>query len=124
MTYQRGDLIFSRNGQPGMVMDRKPVDQSLIVQQHGEDYEKSRKYGYVNGLSPAERQDYQVAIDEARKESSPNLRVESLRKKITDLQFDPSRQVLKRYLEAEMAHIINSENIRVDQYEVDEGKIF
>lgn len=124
MSYQLGDIVFSRNGKPGVVLDRNAVDQSLVVQEEGEEYENSRKYGYINGLSPSERRDYQVIIDEARQHKSADLRVETLRKKIEEMKFDPSKHVLRRYLESEMGHIINSEGVKVETYTVEESKLF
>lgn len=124
MSYQIGDRVFTRDGRPALVVGRNENTESLVLEEHGEKFEKTRKYGYINGLSPEERKDYKTVIDEARKHESADMRVQVLQQRIEAMRADPSRQVLRRYLESEMTHIINSEGVKLDRYEIEQHKIF
>ncbi len=124
MAFQVGDLIFNRSGEPGLIKARDPRTEELTVARRGEELDKAKKYGYINGLGPNERKDYQVIIDEVRQEDKPMERILKLQERIQEIQGDPRKQVLKRYLESEMAHIMNSNGIRLDTYNIDERKLF
>lgn len=124
MAFQIGDLIFNRSGEPGLVKARDPKTEELTVARRGKEFDQSKKYGYINGLGPNERQDYQVIIDEVRQADKPMERIMKLKERIDEIQNDPKKQVLKRYLESEMAHIMNSNGISLDTYNIDERKLF
>lgn len=118
LSYQLGDFIFSRQGTPGLIVDRRPADRSIEVKEEGQAFEKARTYGYINGLSPKDRNDYQVIIDQNREQKTPYDRVLHLQEKINDLKGDPQKLILQRYLESELAHIMNSDGVRLVSYEV------
>jgi hypothetical protein len=124
LSYQVGDLLFSRNGLPGLVTGRDRDRQTLLVKPRGEEFEKARKFGYVNGMSPEQRQDYRVIIAESRERKEPAKRVDFLQEKIKEIENDPKKNVLQRYLESEMAHIINSQGVKLPYYEVKNDKLY
>ncbi len=117
-----GDTFFSREGRPGVVFGRDQKTDRLMVEQEGERYEKSRRYGFINGLSPTERQEFEAIIDETRGAPNAKDRMIRLQGKIEELQVDPKKQVLSRYLEGELSHLMYSESIHPQVYKVDEDK--
>ena len=122
MSLKVGDTFFSRNGQPGVVVGRNPKTDRLEVEREGPRYEKARSYGFINGLSPAERKDFEAIVEEARQSSNPKERLAKLQSKVEESQMDPKRQVVSRYLEGEISHLMHSESIHPQVFEVDEDK--
>ena len=123
MRFQPGDIIFSRNGRPAVVTGRKETGH-VEVERAGEKFEKSRKFGFANGLKPQDRQEYERVIRESREEEAPENRVSKIKAKVDEIGLDPKNWVLKRYLQGEMSYIMNSENVHPTTFVVDEKKIF
>ncbi len=122
VTLRVGDSIFNRDGAPGFVIKRDPEKQTLDVAQRGPEWEKGRRYGFINGLEPQQRQEFEQVIDEVRQLKDSRERVDLLHQKIEVLKDDPRRNILTRYLQGEMAHIMNSEGISPRIYTIDENK--
>ncbi|MCX6131258.1 MAG: hypothetical protein NTX25_19635 [Proteobacteria bacterium] len=118
-----GDSFFNREGYPGFITGRDKASSALIVEKEGENFERSRRLGYVNGLNPQEREKYDSIMSEMRKRPEAVDRVNWLHDKLDTLSQDPKQQVLTRYLEGEMAHIMNSEGISPRSYTLDETKV-
>lgn len=122
MVLRVGDALFTRDGTAGFVAKRDPEKQTLDIARSGPEYEKGRRYGFINGLEPSVRKEFEEVIDKARELDEPKERVDFLHKQIEVLKEDPRRGVLTRYLQGEMAHIMNSEGITPRIYTVDENK--
>ena len=115
-----GDNYFARDGRPGVVVDRDPKSGKLVVENQGEQFDKSRSYGYINGLSQTERQEFRKIIDQAREKEDPEERISTLQRQIEELQVDPKKQALTRYLEGELSHLMYTEAVFPRTYKVDE----
>ena len=122
MVSRIGDSLFNRNGNSGFVVARDPNKQTLDVAQSGPEWEKGRRYGFINGMEHEQRKEFEAVIDEVRKFDDSKERVDFLHKQIETLKEDPKRGVLTRYLQGEMAHIMNSEGISPRIYTIDEEK--
>ncbi len=118
-----GDSYFNRDGHPGVVKGRDPKSAALEIETEGEEFEKTRAIGYINGLKPAERQEFQSIIKTMREKTGAAERVSWLQGQIETLQEDPKRHVLTRYLESEMSHVMNSAGINPRSYRIDETKV-
>ncbi len=118
-----GDTLFNRSGDPGIVISKDPANGDLTVQKKGKNYEDSRKVGFINGLPPEQKSEYDSVIVDIRQEKKPIKRLEALTSKIEELNKDPRNFLLSKYLTAEKAHIINSDKIRLDSYKVGEDDI-
>jgi hypothetical protein len=118
-----GDSFFNRSGQPGVMIGRDQQTEALQIEREGPRFEKARTYGYINGLNPQERQEFEGIIDAMREKPKAIERVEWLQGQIDTMKIDPRRQVLTRYLEGELAHIMNSEGIYPRTYSVEESKV-
>ena len=122
MVSRVGDSLFRRDGTAGFVAGRDPSKETLQIAIAGPEYEKGRRYGFINGLEPSQRQDFEQIIDQMRERSESRERVDFLHDQIETLKQDPKRGVLTRYLQGEMAHIMNSEGIAPRIYSIDETK--
>ena len=118
-----GDIVYGPGGKPGIVQKRDSLTGKLTVENQGPEYQKARKYGFINGLPGPERAQYQAIIDKVREHEDPKMRISALSTQIDELKDDPRNHRLVRYLESEMAHIMFSEEISPRTYKLDEEKI-
>lgn len=118
-----GDTYFNRDGYVGIVKERDPKNGSLVVEREGEAFEKTRAIGYINGLQPEERQEFQRIVSTMREKKDALERVNWLQGQIETMQEDPKKHVLTRYLESEMSHVMNSAGINPRSYRIDETKV-
>ncbi len=123
MGFKIGDSYFNRDGYPGVILARDQKTDQLIVEKDGPNFNKTRNIGYINGLSPQERGEFESIITKVREEKDPRERVAMLQGVVEQLQNDPKKQVLSRYLEGEMSHIMNSEGISPRIFKIDETKL-
>lgn len=122
MVLRIGDTYFNKDGVPGTITGRDPKKGTLTVEREGETFEKNRRYGIVNGLESEDRQVYQSVMDQMKEKPEVTERVNFLHQTIEQIKEDPKKVVLSRYLEGELAHIMNSEGIYPRVYKVDETK--
>ena len=122
MRFSVGDMMFSREGRPAVVIGREPTGH-VIAERKGEKFEKARKLGFINGLAPNQRSKFVEIVKEAKEKAAPEERVQHIQERVNELQTDPKNWVLKRYLESEMAYIMNSEGIHPNTFVFDETDI-
>jgi hypothetical protein len=123
MGFKVGDNYFNRDGYPGVIVGRDQKTEALIVEKEGPNFDKARNIGYINGLSHQERGEFETIITEMREKKDPRERVAFMQNLVEEMRSDPRKQVLTRYLEGEMAHIMNSEGISPRIYKVDDSKL-
>ena len=119
MRFNPGDMIFTRDGRPGLITGRRDTGH-VIFETRGEKLDKARKHGLVNGLKVEERQEFDAIIKEARQEELPENRLQKLQQKVEEMGVDPKKWALKRYLSGEMSYIMSSEGVHPQNYEIDE----
>ncbi len=122
MQINRGDIVFSSLGRPGVVLDRDNVTRKLTVENQGEKYQVARQYGFINGLSVQERERFYQIMDNIKSQEDPKLRVSAMASQIQELEQDPRNQSLVRYLKAEQAHIMFTKGIEPRVFNIDEVK--
>ena len=122
MRFEVGDMIFTRDGRPAVVTGRKETGH-VIVENKGDTFEKTRKFGFSNGLNPKERTEYQKIVKDARQEEAPEDRVSKIKARVDQIGLDPKNWVLKRYLQGEMSYIMNSEGVHPQTFVLDERNI-
>lgn len=123
MGFKVGDRYFNRDGYPGVILGRDQKTEALIVEKEGPNFDKARNIGYINGLNPQERGEFEKIITEVREKKDPRERVAMLQSAVEQIRDDPRKHVLTRYLEGEMSHIMNTEGINPRIYTVDESKL-
>ena len=124
MSIRVGDAVFLRAGQPAMVRERDPVTGQLQLDTSVKAVQTDMRHGYLNGIEPEQRDALYGLLDEVKGQSEdPEQRVELLRAKLTELEKLPQNYVLARYVRAELAHLMNTHDIRPRLYGVGEDKI-
>lgn len=120
MSLKVGDTFFDTHGRPATVVERNPKENHLVVEREGERFEAARKKGFINGLSIAQREQYDEILKEIREEEEePEGQVKLLQEKIDELSNDPRNHVVTRYLRSQLGHVLNSEKINPRVYKVD-----
>lgn len=122
MVLRIGDTYFNKDGVPGTVTARDPKKGTLTVEREGETFDKNRRYGFINGLEAEDRKVFQSVLDAMREKPEAVERVNFLHQTIEQIKEDPRKTVLSRYLEGELAHVMNTEGIYPRVYKVDESK--
>lgn len=122
MKLNPGDMMFTRNGRPAVVVGRQSSGEA-VAQRKGAAFEKARKFGFINGLLPHQREKLFEIVGKAREKPAPEDRIKMLQNQVGQLGADPQNWVLKRYLEGEMSYIMNSEGVHPHTFAFDESEI-
>ena len=117
-----GDTAFDSSGKPSLVIDREPITQNITLDR-GESFDRARRYGFINGISPDLRPSLDAVLDKVRERRDPRERVQLLSEEIGKLGDDPKSRQLKKYLNAEMIHIMNSESVQPRVFQLPEQAI-
>lgn len=118
-----GDVVFSGRGGPQLVEARDPTNGKVTVNANAKDVDRSHRHGYLNGLEPEHREQFNEVMDEVRLARDPKERVEILQRRILSLPQDSTGRVVAKYLSAEMVHIMNSHGVTPDRYVAYETEI-
>lgn len=111
-----GDTLFNKDGRPAVVVGKKDESGALIMQREGPEFEATRRRGYINGLPPQTRPQFNEIIDAVNGKKDPKEKVAMLHEKIGELKVDPRNHMITRYLEGELAYIMNSSGITPREY--------
>ena len=122
MGFKVGDALFDRYGQPGLITNKEKISGDITVDTKKEVMADAHRHGYINGLSLQDREKFNKDMDEVRAMENPKEQVMALRDKIGELN-DPKDFRLKRYLHAELSHLMNTHNIKPRYYTMEEHKV-
>ena len=122
MSFRIGDGVFGVNGIPGIVQSQDRVTGDLQIDTDEKEVAKVHRHGYINGLTPNERDAYNSHLDEVKQVDDPNEKITAMKAKITELQKDPSKIKMVKYLESELFHIMQTHNISPRFYGVETPK--
>lgn len=122
MRVQPGDVVYDSKGRPGVVTRRDVLSGQVQAEAQGEKIDTARKYGFINGLTPEDRQQFYAIVDDINKLQNAEERVHAYSKQIEQLKEHPKNRHLVRYLTSEQAHLMFSENIVPKGYNLDENK--
>jgi len=121
--FQVGDVLFRIDGRPVRFNGVKPETGKIELDSDKKTVKDVIRHGYINGLSEGDRSRFNTVMDEVREIRDPIQQVEELKAKIENLNGDPKNNTsLTKYLRAEMAHIMNVNNIQPRFYQLDEYK--
>lgn len=124
MSIRTGDAVFIRSGIPATVKDREPLSGKLVLEQDQQKVRGDARHGYLNGMSQETRSELYGILDAVKGETEdPGERVEKLRVKLGEIEEDPHKLNLARYLRAEMTHIMNTYQIRPREFTIHESKV-
>ena len=124
MQFRVGDTVFNYAGEPGVIKDRKVQSGEYVLDPKGATLAEVQKRGYINGLSADLRQEFNAVMDQVRDIPEPEKRVNMLSEKIEEKKTvgDPKSRLVAKYLNAEMQHIMLTNNITNRQYTIEELK--
>ena len=123
MTYRIGDASFTRDGRPSVVTNRNRDTGIVTVEKRGENFEKTRRVGYINGLNKDQRENFNEVVKEVREKDTPRERLNLLQEKINEVKDDPKKVTLKRYLESELTYLMNSTGVKPKDYKIDADQL-
>lgn len=124
MSIRVRDAVFLRAGQPAIVRERDPVSGQLKLDTSLKAVQHEMRHGYLNGIAPEQRDVLYEMLDDIKSRSDdPSKRVDFLREKLSELEKNPQNFQLTRYVRAELAHLMNTYDIRPRLYSVGEDKI-
>ena len=118
MRFNTGDIVFTPDGRPALVTGRKETGH-IVVDRKGEKLDKARKNGIINGLSSQDRQKFNEVVNKAKEQPAPENRVKEIQAKVDEIDGKPKNWILKRYLNGEMAYIMNSERVHPQTFDID-----
>ena len=123
MTIRVGDSVFIRNGTPAVVKNRDEISGLLSLDTKLGEVQDGTRHGFVNGLSIEDREAFNSLLDDVKSDSmDASQRVETLKGRLAEIESDPTRHMLAKYVRAEMMHIMNSNGIRPREYSIHESK--
>ncbi len=123
MTIRIGDTAFIRNGTPAVVKNRDEFSGLLTLDAELGEVQAATRHGFVNGLSPEDREAFDSLLDVVKSDTmDANDRVETLKLRLAEIESDPTRHLLAKYVRAEMMHIMNSNGIKPREYSIHESK--
>ncbi|MBF0442933.1 MAG: hypothetical protein HQK54_13585 [Oligoflexales bacterium] len=118
-----GDVTFLGNGKPALVVGFNENTGEYITRTKGEEFEKTRKNTFINGLSPEERGRYNEIVDKVHNLNDPKKKIEELVSKIEKFKMDPRQHKITRYLESELFHTMQNFGVEPREYMVEESKV-
>ena len=122
MSFRIGDVVYGVNGKPGIVVKSDRIAGEVEVDTKRQEVRDTHKHGYINGLTPKERTDYNSYLDDVSEKEDPQEKISSIRGKINELKEDPKQVKMVKYLESELFHIMNTHNVEPRFYSIDTPK--
>ena len=109
MTFNVRDPIFSHIGEPGVVKGINQVNSKLEVDRNHEKVTKEFRHGYLKGLSPDQRTQFNQFMDEVKSNQDVDAQVKMLQEKIHALSDDTSigSKIILGYYKSELAHVMH-----------------
>ena len=112
-----------RDARPTFVRDRDPNTAKLGLESDPDKVRNHIRHGYINGVDPGLRDKFYEILDDAKAKGEPMERIKYIRGKLSEIDRDPKQIHLAKYLKAEMMHIMNTFNVRPNEYKIDEAKL-
>ncbi len=121
MSMRVGDTVFLPRGQTAVITEQDKNLDSFKLSADPAVSKANSRHGYINGMSPEQRQDLMALMDRVKDIEDPKERVGEMRKKLEELRADPRQWQMARYVESEMAHMMNMFNIKPTTYTTELG---
>jgi hypothetical protein len=118
MTKAIGDTVFNGKGMPGIVTRINSAGETTIATR-GPEIKKAQSRGYINGLMVEERAEYNHIIDQVNRLEEPREKIALLKNASDSIKDDPSKAVVKKYLDSEINHLMIIHRIKPREYTVD-----
>lgn len=123
MSLRVGDTMFLPRGETAVITDFDRNSNSFKVSAEAGLNKESRRHGYINGISKEDRSSLMNLLDRVQQIDDPKERIGELRKKLDELSTDPHQWQMARYVESEMAHMMNMFGIKPTTYTAELGTL-
>ncbi|MBP6219016.1 MAG: hypothetical protein KA436_10565 [Oligoflexales bacterium] len=130
MSLKIGDPIFTADAAPAVLAKSKGGGETFNgkIQAEAEPtaVKQHFRHGYLKGLNPDERTEFNSVMDKVKGIDNPEDRVHSLQEKIQNMESAPSSpQDMKMisYLKAELFHLMRTTGVKPKFLEIPEYKI-
>ena len=123
MSLRVGDTVFLPRGDTAVVTEHDPSTSAFKISSDPALSKEVHRYGYINGMNPEQRLNLTTLMDRVREIDDPKERVGELKQKLDELRNDPRQWQMARYVESEMAHMMNIFNIKPTTYSSEMGLI-
>lgn len=125
MVLRVGDPAFTYMGMPAVVTAKNEQRQELTIDADPEIVANSHRHGYLKGLSPETRQSFNDIMDEVKSLADSQEKISKLQEKIAEFENheSESKRQIAKYLKAELAHTMNSQNISPRYYQIPFNKV-
>lgn len=121
MSLRVGDTMFLPRGETAVVTDHDSNQGTFKISTDEKLGKSVSRHGYINGLNIEQRSNLMTLMDRVGEMTDPKERVGELHKKLDELSADPRQWQMARYVESEMAHIMNIFGIKPTSYTADLG---
>jgi len=120
MSLMIGDVVFSRNGEPGIIRSKDQKNGEFQVDRDFSQVQKSFRHGFLNGLNAEEKNSYLEILDKTRGQGSIANQVKFLENEINRFSHS-SRKVSKslQYLKNQLTHFRHIHHIKPRYYNMD-----
>ena len=123
MALRIGDSAFTREGRPAAIKKRDPFSGELTLSQQKADISDATRHGYINGLTKESRASFNQVMDKFKTIEDPKERVGQMQLQLDEIEKDPTKYNLAKYLRSEMMHIMNTYRIRPKEFTIDASRI-
>lgn len=118
--FRIGDAVFNHAGQPGIVADKRIETGEIVVKPQADTLKQVQKRGYINGLTPEQRRDFEEVMEKIGELENPEKKVEALNTQIDQLRMgDGKARVVAKYLDSEKQHLMATNHIENKLYVLD-----
>lgn len=128
MTLKIGDPVFTRRGQPGVIVGRDDRSQRYESKIENEAVRTAFRHGYVKGMEEEMRHNFNAIMDDLQGIEDAEERMNSLQGTIEKLELDadngPDSQRLVRYLKSELFHLMRTHNVSPKEYKIPYFEVF
>ena len=121
MTMKVGDTVFLPRGQTAVVTEQDKHLSTFKLSADPAVAAEIRRHGYINGMSLEQRSSLMTLMDRVKEIQDPDQKVQEIRTKLEELRADPRQWQMARYVESELAHVMNVFGIKPTTYTADLG---
>ncbi|MEY4631148.1 MAG: hypothetical protein RIQ81_1268 [Pseudomonadota bacterium] len=121
MTMKVGDSVFLPRGETAVVTEHDKHLSTFKISADPAFSAHIRRHGYINGMTPEQRTSLMTLMDRVKEIEDPQSKVQEIRTKLEELRADPRQWQMARYVESELAHVMNVYGVKPTSYTSDLG---
>ena len=125
MSFNIKDPLFGFSGEPGIIRKFDKNSGRVVVDNKKEDVNHELRHGYVKGMTPEQKHDFNTFMDQLKTVENIDEQVQLLQKKVSELTSDinPNSSILLGYYKSELSHLMHTSNYIPRYYKIDPTKV-